>query len=432
MPGSPTVKFFKLVAATLVLAVAQLTWATDALLRIPGGLRWVSTGSETKVWGVGPTGRVYQFLNERWVRRPGTLAQLSVGIDGELWGVTDAQRVFRWDGRDWRRISGGLKQVAVGSAEHVWGLGPTGWVFQRVNDRWSRRPGTLTQLSVGADGTVWGLDEQHRALRWAGGDWEQVAAVFKSISVSDQNNVWGVGGRGELFRLTADGFQLERRKDAIRQISSAADGSVWVVNDQQEVFTWRTRYEWVATIAGEPRRAIVWAPRAHLGNPAPVVLFFHGRGNGLVSSEPGREFHRRWPEAYVVYGEGTSTFDDRSGIGWGLRFPHLLYSCGRRKDLDYFDALLDHLEQEQNVDLNRVYVAGHSSGGFFTFSLAELRADRIRAVAVNGAYPSYVPVAVHIDCGNTYRDAIGVRFAGNNPTAASVAVARGQRPAQED
>jgi poly(3-hydroxybutyrate) depolymerase len=145
------------------------------------------------------------------------------------------------------------------------------------------------------------------------------------------------------------------------------------------------RYEVSFSIQGEPRRALVHAAAA--GGPAPAVIYFHGRGGTAEASERHIPFHQVWPEAYVVYAEGTN-FDHRPepANGWQIRFPQVSQYCKLDKDLEYVDQLLGHLRATGRVDPDRIFVAGHSSGAFFTLSLMELRPERFRAFAAVGSY----------------------------------------------
>jgi poly(3-hydroxybutyrate) depolymerase len=49
-----------------------------------------------------------------------------------------------------------------------------------------------------------------------------------------------------------------------------------------------------------------------------------------------------------------------------------------------FDQVLDKLAEEHCVDLNRVFVIGHSNGGQMAFHLGCLRGDRVRAIFPSG------------------------------------------------
>ncbi len=55
------------------------------------------------------------------------------------------------------------------------------------------------------------------------------------------------------------------------------------------------------------------------------------------------------------------------------------------RDLKFFDAMLDSMEKEYRVDPGRVYAAGHSNGGQFTYLLWQMRSDKIAAVETAAA-----------------------------------------------
>ena len=168
----------------------------------------------------------------------------------------------------------------------------------------------------------------------------------------------------------------------------------------------RLRYEWTATVSGEARRAIVWASTTK-GSDAPLLVYFHGRGGDAEDSETRREFHTLWPEATVAYAEGTN-FDNRpdGANGWEIRFPHVYSTCNLQKDFLYVTELISALRDAHNVDSDRIFLAGHSSGGFFTLALTEILSGTPRAVAALGAYTSFAPLPNLIDCANTYADGI--------------------------
>ncbi len=174
------------------------------------------------------------------------------------------------------------------------------------------------------------------------------------------------------------------------------------------------RYEWTGTIQGEARRALIWTA-AEKGKDAPVVIYFHGRSGDAEDSEDRRGFHSLWPEAIVVYAEGTN-FDDRDdgAFGWQIRFPHVFNACNLTKDYEYVVKLLDHLDEKHRVDDDRVFMAGHSSGGFFTLALTEIMDERITAAAALGAYTSFAPLPVAFNCANTYTDGITAGVSANN------------------
>ncbi|MCA9312102.1 MAG: hypothetical protein KDA21_12895 [Phycisphaerales bacterium] len=152
---------------------------------------------------------------------------------------------------------------------------------------------------------------------------------------------------------------------------------------------WEVRLE----IEGEARRAWVVPDDGSLEHP-PMLMYFHGRGGTLDFEREYHVFDELWPEAVIVYMEGTPV--DASGAvpdaggrnGWTLRFPYKA-KLGQTRDLDYVRAVRERVVRRYGVDDARVYAAGHSSGGFFVLSLAELMPESFAGFAVVGAYARY-------------------------------------------
>ncbi|MGD9688333.1 MAG: PHB depolymerase family esterase [Phycisphaerales bacterium] len=145
----------------------------------------------------------------------------------------------------------------------------------------------------------------------------------------------------------------------------------------------RRRMEW--TIDGLKREAIVIAPAGakarETGPAAPVIFGFHGHGGTARYAERRFAYHEHWPEAICVYMQGVPTpgrLTDPEGKknGW-QNLPGL---HGDR-DLKFFDAVLETMRKEYRVDDDRVYAAGHSNGGGFTYLLWAERGDVFAAFA---------------------------------------------------
>lgn len=155
-------------------------------------------------------------------------------------------------------------------------------------------------------------------------------------------------------------------------------------------------------VEGESRSAVIY-PTTLPNSPAPVVFFFHGNTGSASDSISKLELHNYWPEATIVYGEGTSvnsngnpTTDTANHHGWTLRFPYK-FGLGQRKDVQYVMRLLEKLNEnsgDAHINPDRIYAAGGSSGGFFTFSLMELMPDIFRGYAVIGSYARF---KVHLE-----------------------------------
>lgn len=133
-------------------------------------------------------------------------------------------------------------------------------------------------------------------------------------------------------------------------------------------------------VDGEQRRALVFAPRTALQTPSPVVFAFHGHGGNAREAAESFGYHREWDEAIVVYPLGlpTPSPGDPQGEkpGWNTAGT----KSGSR-DLAFFDVMLAQIRNDFQVDGRRIYAAGTSNGGFFTFTLWGARPAVLAAVA---------------------------------------------------
>lgn len=145
------------------------------------------------------------------------------------------------------------------------------------------------------------------------------------------------------------------------------------------------------TVDGLQRETIIYRPTKESDAGAPVVFGFHGHGGNMQNSS--RTFHIQtlWPEALVVYMQGIPTpgrLTDPEGKrnGW----QHDAGDHGDR-DLKFFDAVMERLRKDYNIDENRVYSTGHSNGGGFTYLLWAQRPDVFAAMAPSAAASRSIP-----------------------------------------
>lgn len=124
------------------------------------------------------------------------------------------------------------------------------------------------------------------------------------------------------------------------------------------------------TVNGIDRPYVVYIPRDY--DPAkawPLVMFLHGRGergdDGLRQTEVGiGRAIRLWPE----------------------RFPCLVVmpQCPKKVQwdtaLDDIDTALEQTLAEYNIDRQRVYLTGHSMGGYATWMYGARRAQTYAAL----------------------------------------------------
>lgn len=140
------------------------------------------------------------------------------------------------------------------------------------------------------------------------------------------------------------------------------------------------------TTAGEKRSFLLYVPESYdPSRQTPLVITLHG----FVQWPAHQMYISRWNEIadqygfIVVYPSGTR-FPKR----WRTRAVP-----GNRMDpapdVTFISELIDTLDDEYNIDPNRIYANGLSNGGGMTMLLACELSDRIAAVGtVAGAYPA--------------------------------------------
>jgi polyhydroxybutyrate depolymerase len=138
-----------------------------------------------------------------------------------------------------------------------------------------------------------------------------------------------------------------------------------------------TRHE-IATPDGLTRTYLRRIPAGYTGEPTPVVLNFHGFSSNAAQQQ-GLSEVRPVADAnnfIVVHPEGTRTNGDS-----GPQFWNSDGGVGQVDDFGFVAALLDEVEADLCVDLDRVFAMGMSNGGFFSSGLACTMPERIAAIA---------------------------------------------------
>ncbi|MFC1642613.1 prolyl oligopeptidase family serine peptidase [Myxococcota bacterium] len=127
---------------------------------------------------------------------------------------------------------------------------------------------------------------------------------------------------------------------------------------------------------GTKRTFLVDVPSSYdASTPMPILFAFHGM------SLTGSRF-RQYANLISTFGESYIVIHPDA-----LGDPTQWDSTGT-KDLVFFDAMLKLLSETYCIDSERVFLTGHSSGGYFTNALGCQRGDVVRAVAPqSGAGP---------------------------------------------
>lgn len=115
--------------------------------------------------------------------------------------------------------------------------------------------------------------------------------------------------------------------------------------------------------------------------PAPLIVFLHGYGSNATNHDAylGVTDQARARGAYVLLPEGTTS--PRGRQFWDATDACCNFTGTPVDDVAYLGGLIDEAIEVRPIDASRVYVFGHSNGGFMAYRLACELADEITAVA---------------------------------------------------
>ena len=141
------------------------------------------------------------------------------------------------------------------------------------------------------------------------------------------------------------------------------------------------------TVDGVSRRYAIYIPK-NIGNSSvPLIFELHGGGIYIedMTGESGHKTpYKLWMELadnekfIVVYPEGLNGAYDKPT--WNDCRGDCIVSSDA-DDVHFIDVLIDKIETQYAIDVNRIYVSGTSNGGFMAQRLGIELNDKIAAVA---------------------------------------------------
>jgi polyhydroxybutyrate depolymerase len=134
--------------------------------------------------------------------------------------------------------------------------------------------------------------------------------------------------------------------------------------------------------AGGERSYLVYVPRSYdPERPSPVAFTFHGAGSTKEQQfvYSGFAVHAEEDAALVVAPDALG--EPRRWSPYGAERVSGPGGVEGVRDLDFFEDLLDEIEDGFCVDTTRIWSTGMSSGGFMTATIACEYSDRLAAAA---------------------------------------------------
>ncbi len=135
------------------------------------------------------------------------------------------------------------------------------------------------------------------------------------------------------------------------------------------------------------RQVTVHVPSSYdPARPAPLVVGLHGYTSDAKELET---YLRLTPESErrgFVYAYPDGSTDDQGERFWNATDACCAFGSSPPDDSRYLSELIAMLQGSYRIDRARVYLIGHSNGGFMSFRMACEHADQIAAiVSLNGA-----------------------------------------------
>ncbi len=163
----------------------------------------------------------------------------------------------------------------------------------------------------------------------------------------------------------------ERAADLIHRMLEFEEGNT--MNASTGCRSNDTKVATTFTVNGQERSFLITIPQsAKRNDPTPLLIAFHGRTNSNERVQSYMRFEREAADMIVVYPAG---MPNKGGYTW---------ANNTGPDTAFFDALVDHIGDSVCVDMDRIYVTGHSLGAWMANSIACLRGGVVRASGTVG------------------------------------------------
>jgi polyhydroxybutyrate depolymerase len=126
----------------------------------------------------------------------------------------------------------------------------------------------------------------------------------------------------------------------------------------------------------------VYVPSSYeASTPAPLVLLLHGYTSSGDGQESYFKFEPLAEERGFLYVHPDGTIDESGNRYWNATDACCSFGKNTPDDSSYVKAVIDQVSAEYNVDPKRIFLAGHSNGGFMSYRMACDHADTIAAIA---------------------------------------------------
>lgn len=176
-------------------------------------------------------------------------------------------------------------------------------------------------------------------------------------------------------------------------------------------------FEISGDLCGDVRGAIAYRPSVSITKSKPLVIWLHGTGgsSGSVSYDlfNQEEAHRVFGDEAVILILEARSFMPEDWEHHGINHDHFWNTTDdhgdSNQDILFVDALIRATIQHYGVDRQRVFMMGHSNGGFAAIHQSMALREQVRGIAVSSAgwvrYPyKHHAVSSSTDCSDILRE----------------------------
>lgn len=138
----------------------------------------------------------------------------------------------------------------------------------------------------------------------------------------------------------------------------------------------------VAPVTPDPSRPFtLFTPTGYQdGTPTPLVILLHGYGASGDIQEAYFQVQPLAEEKGFLYVHPDGTKNQVGDQFWNATDACCNFA-GTVDDVQYITGIIDQVSAERDVDPKRIYVMGHSNGGFMSYRMACDLAGRVAAIA---------------------------------------------------
>jgi polyhydroxybutyrate depolymerase len=135
-------------------------------------------------------------------------------------------------------------------------------------------------------------------------------------------------------------------------------------------------------VAGGDRPVNVLLPDGYdPDEPTPLVILLHGYAADSTVQDSYFVMSSVAATQGLVFAAPDGTIDEGDSRFWNATDACCDFYASGVDDSAYLEGLLDEIESKVNIDPNRIYLVGHSNGGYMAYRMACDHADRIAAIA---------------------------------------------------